>query len=255
MWQAFLDSSYYNTLFALALVCAVTAGIFFAIRFKKKKTWESTGVESAVIGIFGLIISFTFLQSGNAHKERSVFIHDESSAIDRLFRYSKQMPDSFALQTKTMLIDYLNNQFSFDKKQLDNGKLVADNAGKILTDYWNYLSQYRSQHNNPTVAVQLDKINGAFDNLKYSTTRHAYSFGERTPAVVMLLLTITSMMIGFLVGFMSGVKNNIHFLVAIIYVVIISMVMMVIRDMNDPFRGFIQPNYLDLKHNYEIIKN
>ena len=255
MWQSFLDSTLYNTVFTIGLVCAVGAGILFAIQFKKKKIWESTGVESAVIGIFGLIISFTFLQSGNAHRERSVFIHDESSAVDRLFRYSKQMPDSFALQTKTMLINFLDNQFSFNKKQLDNGKLVSDNGGKILSNYWNYLTQYRNQHTSPIVTVQLDKINGAFDNLKYSTTRHAFSFAERTPAVVMLLLTITSMLIGFLVGFMSGVKKNIHYLVAVIYVVIISMVMMVIRDLNDPFRGLIQPDYLDLRHNYEIIKN
>ena len=253
MWQSFLDSSFFNTLFTIALVCSVGSGIYSAIKFRKKKTWESTGVESAVIGIFGLIISFTFLQSGNAHKERSGFIHDESTAIDKLFRYSKQMPDSFALETKTMLINFLDNQFSFDKKELDNGKLVSANGEKILGDYWNYLSQYRRQTTNPIDAAQLDKINMVFENFKYSTTRHAFSYAERTPGIIIFLLTISSLLVGFLVGFMGGVKNNIHYLVAIIYIVIISMVMMVIRDLNDPYRGLIKPDYMNLKRNYKII--
>lgn len=255
MWQSFLDSSFFNFVFSFGLVCSVVAGILFAIKYKKKKTWASTGVESVVIGIFGLIISFTFAQSGNSDNQRAAYIHEQASSVDKLYRYSKQMPDSFALETKTMLISFLDNQFSFDKTKLSNEKLITSKAEKILSDYWNYITLYRNQNSNPIVAGQLDKINAAFDSLKYSTTRHYFSFIERIPSLVMFLLTVTALLIGFMVGFMSAINNNnIHYLVVIIYVVMISMLMMVIRDMNDPFRGSIQPNYIDLKHNYEIIK-
>ena len=95
MWQSIFDSSWFNFLFPIILFISIGAGIFYAVQYKKKHKWETSGIENAVVGIFGLIISFTFLQAGNAHRERYANIHKQANSIDMLYRYSKEMPDSF----------------------------------------------------------------------------------------------------------------------------------------------------------------
>lgn len=253
MWQSIFDSSWFNFLFAFILFLFIGGGILFAVRYKKKNKWESSGIENAVVGIFGLIISFTFLQAGNAHRERYAYIHRQAHNIDMLYLYSKEMPDSFYRQTKLFLLAFLNNQLTY--KQQSSDEEFLSKASKMTNSYWSYLGYYKKQNTNLTNANQLNKISEYFDQIQSSFVLNAYSYSERAPLLVMFLLVTISLLIGFLVGFMNAIKSNIHYLVPLIYFVMITLTMMVITDLNNPFKGIIKPNYHHLKVTYEYIKN
>ena len=252
MWQIIIDSSWFNFFFAAVLFLSVGCGILYAKRYKKKSKWESSGIENSVVGIFGLIISFTFLQAGNAHRERSANIHREANSINMLFQYSKAMPDSFFKFTKNTLVTFLNNQITYEQS---NDEQFFYNAKKISDSYWVYLIKYNEQTGNLNNAKQLDKITLCFDQIQTSVSLLAYSYYERTPSFIMFLLVIVSLLIGFLIGFMNGMKLNVHYLVPIIYFVMITLTMAVINDLNNPRIGLIKPSYHHLKMTYENIKN
>ena len=252
MSQSIFDSSWFSILFAFVLLLSIGGGIFYAVEYKKKKSWESSGIENAVVGIFGLIISFTFLQEGNAHRERYTHIHKEANNIDMLYRYSKEMPDSFSVQTKTFLLSFLDNQLAY-KQQSSDAKFLY-NAAQISETYRSYLREYKNQNFTATTANQLNKISDCFDQVQTSFILNAYSYAERTPSFVIILLVTISLLIGFLIGFMNAIKSNIYYLIPFIYFVMILLTMMVITDLNNPFSGFIQPNYHHLKIIYEFIK-
>lgn len=253
MWQSIFDSSWFNFLFCILLFLSIGAGILFAVYYKKKHKWESSGIENAVVGIFGLIISFIFLQAGNAHHERYAYIHKQANSIDMLYRYSKQMPDTFNRQTKLFLLTFINYQLSY--KPTPSDEEFLPNAAKIIDSYWSYLSYYKKQNLNLNNTNQLNKITDCFDQLQSSFIINAYSYSERAPSLVMFLLVTMSLLIGFLVGFMNAVKYKTHYLVPLIYFVMVALTMMVITDLNNPFSGFIKPNYHQLKMTYEYIKN
>ena len=248
MSQSIFDFSWFGILFAFTLFISVGSGILYAVKYKKKKSWESSGIENAVVGIFGLIISFTFLQSGNAHHERYAHIHKEANSIEMLYRYSKEMPDSFSLKTKMFLLSFLNNQLAYKQKSSDENYLY--DAAQISESYRSYLRGYRNQNLSSTTTNQLNKISDCFDQIQSSFILNAYSYTERTPSFVIFLLISISLLIGFLVGFMNAIKSNIHYLIPIIYFVMISLIMIVITDLNNPFSGFIKPNY----HHLRIIR-
>lgn len=252
MVNSVFDSSWFSYLFTFALFISIGGGILYAVEYKKKKNWETSGIENAVVGIFGLIISFTFLQAGNAHRERYSLIHREASDIDMLYRYSKEMPDTFKVQTKMFLLSFLDNQLSY-KKQSSDVKFL-NIAAKISNSYRSYLRDYKNQKFGTTTAVQLNKVSDCYDQIESSFILNAYLYTDRTPSFVMFLLVTVSLLIGFLIGFMNAIKSNIHYLIPIIYFVIISLTMMVITDLNNPFSGFIQPDYNHLKIMYEFIK-
>ena len=248
MSHSIFDSFWFSILFAFSLFLSIGSGILYAVKYKKKKSWESSGIENAVVGIFGLIISFTFLQAGNAHRERYAHIHREANNIDLLYRYSKEMPDSFSLKTKMFLLSFLNNHLAY-KQQASDENFLYD-AAQISESYRSYLRGYKNQNFSSTTANQLNKISDCFDQVQSSFILNAYSYTERTPSFVILLLISISLLIGFLVGFMNAIKSNIHYLIPIIYFVMISLTMIVINDLNNPFSGFIKPNY----HHLQIIR-
>ena len=140
MSQSIFDSSWFSILFVFTLVVSIGSGILYALKYKKKKSWESSGLENAVISIFGLIISFTFLQAGNAHRERYAHIHREANNIDLLYRYSKEMPGSFPIQTKRFLLSFLNNQLAYKQQSSDENYLY--DAAQISESYRSYLRGY-----------------------------------------------------------------------------------------------------------------
>ena len=228
------------------------SGILYATHFKKKSSWESSGIESSVVGIFGLIISFTFLQAGIVHRERSVNIHREANNIEMLYRYSKAMPDSFCRFTQNTLETFLSNQISYEQS---NDEQFILNAKKISDSYWSYLIKYNERSSNLTNANQLNKISVCFDQIQTSVLLLVYSYYEKTPSFIIFLLVIVSLLIGFLVGFVNGIKFQIHYLVPIIYFIMITLTMAVISDLNNPRIGLIKPSYYHLKVTYENIKN
>jgi len=253
MWQSIFDSSWFNFLFSIILFLFIGAGVLYAIHYKKKHKWETSGIENAVVGIFGLIISFTFLQAGNAHRERYASIHKQANNIDMLYRYSKEMPDSFHRQTKLFLMNFINYQITY-KKQPNDEEFFA-NARQIIDSYWSQLGYYKKQPASITNANQLNKISDCLDQLQSSFILNAYSYSERAPSLVMFLLVTMSLLIGFLVGFMNAIKSKVHYVVPLIYFVMVALTMMVITDLNNPFTGLIKPNFHHLKITYEYIKN
>ena len=253
MWQSIFDSSWFNFLFCILLFLFIGAGILYAVHYKKKHKWENSGIENAVVGIFGLIISFTFLQAGNAHRERYAYIHKQANNMDMLYRYSKEMPDSFHRQTKLFLLTFLDYQITY-KKQPNDEEFLA-NARQIIDSYWLQLGYFKKQSTSATNVNQLNKISDCLDQVQSSFFLNAYSYSERAPSLVMILLITMSLFIGFLVGFMNAIKSKIHYIVPLIYFFMIALTMMVITDLNNPFTGSIKPNYHHLKMTYEYIKN
>ncbi len=54
-------------------------------------------------------------------------------------------------------------------------------------------------------------------------------------------------LIGILVGFMNGFYEKRHYLVPLIFVVIVSLMVQSIRDLDNPYGGTIRPQYDNLK--------
>lgn len=243
-----LDSLWVIGLYIVLLFFSIAGGIWYATRYRKRTRWEPSGIENSIVGIFGLIISFTFLQAGNAHRERYAYLHKEANSVDVLYRYSRELPDSFRLYTRNMLLEFLKNQLAYEQ----SGDIRFFYNAKYQSDaYWTNLVAFRKQNN----TVATDKITEYFDQLQGTVSLFAYSNYERTPAFVIFLLVIVSMLIGFLVGFMNGIKERPHYMVPLIYFVTVSLTMLVISDLNNPRLGLIKPSYYHLQLTQEYIRN
>lgn len=253
MWQIAIDSNWFSVLFPVLLLISIIGGIVYAVHYKKTLKWQPSGLESSIMGIFGLIISFTFLMAGNSHRERYNYIHQEANAADLLYQNSREMPNTFRLQTKIFLINFLRNQLYYDRNAVNSKDKLFTNAKNITDNYRIFVHDFKRKNNDIGINNQIDKIISLLESVKSSFFRHAYSYEERTPASIIVLLTITSLLIGFLVGFMNGITPKIHYLAPITFFIMVTLIMLVIRDLNNPLNGFIRPNYHDLNNTYNYI--
>ncbi len=69
------------------------------------------------------------------------------------------------------------------------------------------------------------------------------SYDIRTPHLIITLLLVSSLLIGMLVGFLNGFHKRPHYLVPVIFVVLVALCVQAIRDLDNPFNGSIQPSF------------
>ena len=115
MWIDFIDSVYFTIFYPLTLIAAVLIGynITRKVYVNKNRGWKASGVEASVIGIFALLLSFTFLSSNNSMKSRVEIMHETSDAAANLRRQSLLADDTIKAAAKEYLISYLNIMSDF----------------------------------------------------------------------------------------------------------------------------------------------
>ncbi len=252
MMHHFIDSTLFSIMYPILLTAALIWGYLIATKsYKNKgKIWTPSGTEGPIIGLFALLLSFTFLSTNNVMRERISVVHKEADAIANLHRQSLICSDDYKNSTNEFLKIYIDLQITFYftgdyqkseiiKKQIEhlNGQYLANliKIGKI----------------NPDSKLQLQGLYPYYNNLSSSFYAITYSFKERAPLLIIVLLISASLLIGLLVGFMNGFyEGGKHLLVPLIFIVLVTLSIHTIRDMDNPLKGTIKPNIdnlIDLK--------
>ena len=247
-----VDSTLFTILFPILLVGAVIWGYLIAQkRYKNKgRVWTPSGTEGPIIGFFALLLSFTFLSTNNVMRDRISMVHKEADAISNLRRQSLLCSQDYKNITKEYLIKYIDQQIAFYKVRNNQ---ESDSIKKQIEQLnGNYLTNIlKLGSSNPESKRQLETLYSFYNNLSSSFYAITYSFTERTPLSVIGLLIIASLLIGVLVGFMNGFyADGRHLLVPLIFIVLVTLSIQTIRDMDNPTTGAIRPkidNLVDLK--------
>ena len=67
MWRSLFDVLWFTLAYPVSLLLAVALGYLIAeVNYRRRgKIWKPSGIENALITIFGLLLSFTMLSSNN----------------------------------------------------------------------------------------------------------------------------------------------------------------------------------------------
>ena len=255
MWNRIIDSGLFSFLYPVTLLLSVITGYYLAAKFYTRKniSWNATGVESAVIGFFALLLSFTFASSGDSMKDRNSLVHQLADATADLRRQSLFVSDTLKEQTKIYLMAYLDHLINFNgevkKDKTFFAKEVADINGNFLTLLTTY-SKQSALHQQETnqVLPHFTKMNSLFYHI-------LYSYEERTPRLIILLIIIASWLIGVLIGFMNGFHKERHYLVPVLFVILVVLSLQTIRDLDNPAKGSIKPDYNNFNQQKEFLIN
>jgi hypothetical protein len=254
MWKSIINSHLFTIIYPLVLGLSLILGAGIARKswLDKKIIWKSSGVEGAVIAIFSLLLSFTFFASNNLMRDRLLIIYNMRDATANLRRMSAITNESIKEETKIYLIKYMTIMIDFKSNYLASEDSLR---GHMEAINFQYLTALAFEAKKDTMArndvlVMMPYLN----QLNTSFYRLIDSYDERTPPLIIILLVLSSLLIGILVGFLNSFNNRRHYMVPIIFLVIVSLCIQCIRNLDNPYIGTIQPKFTDFEHQLQILQ-
>jgi hypothetical protein len=253
MWEKIVDSTGFSIIYPLSLLLAVCYGYYIAHWYtrKKKTEWKASGIENSVIGIFGLLIAFTFSSSYATMKERQKVFYNTSVAVEDIWQHSRFLNDSLKKQMHTYLFRYLELMSNFKDGYQHNRIVLAGEMETIKAEYLTLIDSYAIKDDDHLRQAQA--FAPYLNNLNNYTYNIFSSFSERTPKMIIAMLIIASWLTGIIVGFMNGFTTR-HYIVPATFIIIVAFSIQIIRDLDNPFTGTIQPPFKDLQYQYKQLE-
>ncbi|MBC7826097.1 MAG: hypothetical protein H7122_00010 [Chitinophagaceae bacterium] len=247
----FIDSALFAIVYPISLVGSVVAGFFVAryLYYNKNIVWKASGIENGIIGLFALLLSFTLLMSGNIQRERTVMVHQFADGVAQVERMTALVPSSARDSIADYLRQHLDLHINYYENKIDRPDELVTALNRLNGNFWQHFPR-QSDSSGHTLRMQLLPV---YNQLNSSSYKLIYSYMERVPALIIFLIIISSLLIGLLVGFMNGFHEKRHYLVPLIYVVIVSLMVQSIRDLDNPYAGSIRPKYDNLKDLRKLI--
>lgn len=242
MWKIIINSHFFTIIYPLFLVLSVIAGSTIARKtwVNKKIDWKSSGVDSSVVAIYSLLLSFTFFASNNLMRDRLLILNNMKEASASLHRVSLLANDSVRYATGRYLTGYLSVMCNFKQQYLTSEEMLWSQIENWNHSYMTTLAAMAKKD----AAIKNDAFNlmPSVNQLNGNFIRFLHSYDVRTPPLIMILLVFSSLLIGVLVGFLNSFNNKTHYLVPVIFIVIVSLCIQSIRDLDNPYIGSIQPS-------------
>jgi len=255
MWRSIIDSYWVTIAYPLTLMLAVYLGSEFAKRryLARELHWKSIGVEGGVFGMFGLLLSFTLVASGNAVKARDTIVHAEASSISELHRQAKLYPPELRQLVNVSLRKSLAAQLRHPTPDANECLGLVRYCEITSQEFDRALLAYLARQPTQQAAVQQVLTLASAKNANYLAL--LYTFRERTPRTILVALVGLSWVMGFLIGFMNRCQDNPSRLVPTVFIVTVAILVTTIRDLDNPGRGVVTPDYDDLRHVQAVLRN
>ena len=190
----------------------------------------------ASLAVLGLLLAFTFSLALSKHDQRRLMVVADSNAIGDFYTCATLLKEPVRTKLRTVIRDYAALRVDLSKRAYDAASF--DNALSQFEQMQNQMVQLVSQALDEGTPIAVPLTN----SLNALTGIHAERVSavlDRLPTSIVLLLLLSAFMSSTLVGREQGVADEGDIAGTICFVMLISFVIFVTLDLNQPDRGFI----------------
>lgn len=249
MFQYFFFIILYPTLLILSILVGTK---YASYRLNLNKSWKNIGLESSLMSIYALLLSFALAGSSNNASERNEEIYDVADRLSLIVKKSK----FFEPELQNTVHKYLKGFFDIHEHNLnanaaETGVVISkviSNDQKLDDFLISYLNKY------PASKSEIGELTTNTSGLRSAYIRLTQNYGKTTPSLIIAILILYSFMMGFLIGFMKKFHSNETFIVSTIFVIISAVMIGAIWDQDHPGIGFIRPKYESINEVSNLFK-
>ena len=204
---------------------------------ERARSQHST-LQAGVMALLALLLAFTFSMSETRFETRKQLLVDESNAIGTAWLRSRMLPEPYRADVAKLTRDYIDTRLDYYNTVLDQEKLDAANleSRRLRNELWSQASGAEAKNPQPVpTGMFISSLNDIFE---VGAKRDAARDNHVPQPVLFFLFFVTILTVGLL-GFGCGLGGHRNLSATATVCVLISLVIMVIMDLDRPRRGLI----------------
>lgn len=242
----------YPIILCLALFASMLIGLEYGRRLGKRRvlaegsSGNDTGaIDSAVFGLFGLIVAFTFYGAAARFDERRHLIVEEANAIGTAYLRTDLAPPALQPQLKDAFRRYVDSRLVVYRRVDDAGtyKASLERSAKIQNEIWSLAVAAGSRADSQPSAniLLLPAVNQMID----ITTTRAMAIRTHPPSVIFVMLVGLALASSLLAGYSMANSATRNWLHIICFAGVTTFSICIIVDYEYPRLGLIQVTDFD----------
>jgi hypothetical protein len=230
--------------FAAAMFACWTAGWRRGQRMPPEPS-DDPGVKftDASVGLLGLLLAFTFSMALGRHDYRRLAVIAESNAIGDFYTCATLLKEPHRSELQTAIGDYAKRLLETPYESLTGDEQQrADQRDFAAFSRMTAIVSKALEGGTP-IGINLTNT---LNNLTSSNASRLAAFQERLPWSIVLLLFLSSLAPSFLIGLKQGSSKLVHPSGSFSFIVLVTLVIFVTLDLNQPRRGTITVGHTSL---------
>ncbi|WP_415921427.1 hypothetical protein [Tateyamaria sp. SN6-1] len=200
------------------------------------ETGQVTATQASILGILGLLLGFTFSVALGRHDARSAAVVSEANAIGTAWLRTDLLNDPDT--AKDLMRAYATERLrasTIPASLSEERDASLAQAEQTFAALWSEAARIVREAPNPATTAFANALNDVIDEL---AARDA-AIDRHVPEVVLIMLYLTFLLSGGLLGYGSGVSRTRITATALVMPVLIVSLVFVIIDLDRPRRGLI----------------
>ena len=192
-----------------------------------------------MLALLALILGFTFSLSLQRFDDRARAVVDEANAIGTTFLRTHLLPESVRVDAQRLTREYIDFRLKAGSVSLDEAdsrtSVIAESDAR-LGELWDLTAEAAREDKGPVTSglfvTSLNETIDAFGSRDAIVKRHV-------PELVLLLLFVTFILTGIIIGYANGAEDHRPSIAAYILALLIALLVFIIIDLDRPHRGFV----------------
>ena len=205
-----------------------------------------TKFTDASMALLGLLLAFTFSLALGRHDQRRQAAVADSNAIGDFYTCASLLKkeSSSRARLQALVRDYARHKLEMVRqsgRESDQEEAIQ-RCQEMQTQMTGIVADALTEVT--PIAVSLTNT---LNNLTSSDAAHLAANQEKLPWIIVVLLLLGSVVPAFLMGLQQGASHKAHLSGTFSFIVLVSLVILVTLDLNQPARGLIRVNYESLE--------
>jgi hypothetical protein len=219
----------------LALEGGYRLGGYFQKRWPDQSASDVNTMVGASLAFLGFLLAFIIGMAVSLFNERLHLVIDEANDIGTTYLRAGYLEEPISSESRKLLREYVDQRLALiDPAQMDQAVARSE---QIQTELWKWAEVLAKEYPNPVTSLYIAALNEMID---IHTERLVIRFYVRIPQSVMIGVYIVAVLTMILIGVQGSYTGRRNYLALFLMVLILSMVFLIIIDLDRPNQGLIR---------------
>ncbi|MBL8697552.1 MAG: hypothetical protein JNK67_04230 [Alphaproteobacteria bacterium] len=239
-----IDSGVIAAVLFVSLVAVVELGYRLGLRSRHTASEDAkshiNAIQGSILGILALLLGFTFSLSLQRYDARSEAVVEEANAIGTAYLRAQLLHESVRDDVLSLLRDYADVRVRAGDVSVVDSRTRDATTERTLALQGSLWAQARRAAEVDPHPVRTGTFIPALNEVIDDFGKRDAALDRHVPELVLLLLYVTFLMAGAIVGLACGVAGHRPSLVSYIMITLIVVLVFIILDLDRPRRGLIE---------------